>query len=190
MATVMESPASPYFRDAHRIQRVRRRMRSAPRGKAGGDVQFDVRSAILILLLLATAGCSPSESPIPATRNQLVLSSDLGQGNPWLKEAKKRFGENVFLLYCHGGPAGDPDGRWWLSPQYGPGLAPTHGVAVILHALMPDRDIVFISCNEAGSSLGVARCYYCRRKVLSRPEYNPEYPDCAWSIWEFVCDVP
>lgn len=148
-----------------------------------------------ILLLIAT-GCAAephevSTAPLNATASctELILSPDVySYGDTWLIEARTRF-PDPFIVYCHGG---SDYGQWWLSPRGHRDFATVESIAIVLHAMMPNRDIVFIACNQGGEPLNVPRCWHARRIVSSVPQSGTRLPVCPFwcaSIGEFVCDA-
>jgi hypothetical protein len=114
--------------------------------------------------------------------------------NFWRTEARRRF-DNPFLFVCHGADYGKcypHPSNWQACPKIDgmPGLLDEDSIAWTLHSLMPNRDIVFISCNPHKLKLTAPRCwYYPKGNVWSHPYWStPSKVPCdtAACIWEFV----
>lgn len=123
----------------------------------------------------------------------------------WLQSARKRF-VNPVIFSCHGGYEYKykmVDGErieyreWYLYPDEPREKMPADSAAKTLANLYPDRDVVFMACNEYGHTLTVRRVFYARQKVWIVPdEYQSPFKflqhetlrdwDSVGSIWEFV----
>ncbi len=104
----------------------------------------------------------------------------------WRVEAKKRF-RDPFIFVCHGNT--DSDGEWRLYPDQPMRRMSVEAAAQMLHALMPEREIVLIVCNPDGLELHVPHVWYAKNSCWVRPGPNwrfTPFPDyCTGSIYDF-----
>jgi hypothetical protein len=154
-------------------------------------------------------GGKPLESPVTGTH--LVWGKSIGAGVEfWEAEASNRF-KKPYVFVCHGSKSAPHNGVWVCVPDEG---IKTYGktsdeneyyesprpdsnedtVAWVLHDLMPDRDIVFISCNPNKLKITAPRVwYYPNGSVWSYPWWAANRkapPGVADSIYQFVEGKP
>jgi hypothetical protein len=137
----------------------------------------------------AVVGCSkPPVGEIDRPRlDYLCWSKNLRWGNAeWLEEARTRF-KDPFVFTVHGN-TNRPD--WRIAPDKKYVNADIECVGWLLHSLMPDRDVVLISCNSDGRKPRLPRrVWYADRTVAARPwwawELGPPFPDDVGCIWQF-----
>lgn len=154
--------------------------------------------ALLILLSLVLCGCSSPQKAPPAVLRWSDGSLGKFYGDLWLAEARTRFSDPVVLL-CHGTTTTvhHRDGRteriWTTAPDSPRHKLSLQQIAEVLHEVWPDRDLVYVCCNEDGHELTVPRAWYARSTVWALPD---KYAGVAHetargsgyvgSIWEFT----
>lgn len=144
---------------------------------------------LLFWWVILSAGCrAPHVSRQDGYGNTVAWNRNIAHGrDDWLAEARKRFA-NPFIVVVHGDTS---DGKhWWIAPDNKGAKANIEAVGLILHSLMPDRDVVFVSCNAAGLTPHLPkRVWFARKAVWSEPEgasIIPPDDDCVADIWAFV----
>jgi hypothetical protein len=137
-----------------------------------------------------TFGCS--SPPYGTAGHSASLNRNLRHApDPWLREARKRF-KDPFVFVVHGESLG---GLWWIDADEDAVSANISAVGYVLHAAMPNRDVVLISCNAGAVRPKLPkRVWYCpTSEVWAVPgddcRYHPFKRDWEWyagSIWDFV----
>lgn len=134
-------------------------------------------------------GCAPA--PYRAgrcDRDYLAWSANISQGQgPWLAKARRRF-RDPFVFVCHGDTS---DGMsWWVAPDDRRAEGNIEIVGKLLHEMLPQRDVVLVSCNAAGVKPHLPRrVWYSTTTVWSLPQSAYPLPVPNWacgSIWDFV----
>jgi hypothetical protein len=133
-------------------------------------------------------GCA-SRGEIDRPRlDTLAWSRNIAHGQKaWLTEARKRFSD-PFVFVVHGDTH---DGKsWWCAPDDAAAEANITAVGKLLHDLMPDRDVVLVSCDTKGVVPRLPkRVWAARRTVWSAPRSACLFPppdNVCSSIFEFV----
>jgi hypothetical protein len=136
---------------------------------------------------LCLSGCRSPVTRADITTDTLAWSANIDSGrDEWLAEARKRF-DNPFVFVVHGDT--DDGKNWWVAADDKSRRANIEAIGGLLHSLMPDRDIVLISCNERGLTPKLPkRVWYVRRNCWSYPRGSswlsaPKH--VADTIWEF-----
>jgi hypothetical protein len=152
------------------------------------------RRSIAAVYFAALLLFRPQEGRCPTTlpeADKLVWSEDIDHScNGWVREAQTRF-PHPFVFICHG--LEDSDKVWTLNPDNRTTGTDTETVAWVLSTMMPDRDIVLITCNQHGLRLKnpPPNVWYSTGPVWSKPRRfcgpQEQPPDRhTSSIWEFV----
>jgi hypothetical protein len=154
------------------------------------DASFWLFAAWWVCLSQGCGAPSPSHRPSrsDAYGNTLCWSGNIAHGrDEWLAEARTRF-KDPFVFVCHGNTE---DGKtWWAASDDKYVTADIEAVGKLLHDLMPDRDVVLISCNDKAITPRLPKrvWYSPKRNVWSRPAWACIFeppPNVATDIWEF-----
>jgi hypothetical protein len=162
-----------------------------------------MRHALIILCLLLV-GCAkaPKQDVPPAV--MLNWSGETipdGWIHAWYVEARKRF-DNPVIVACHGntvgvvGKDGKVDKVWMASADPPRKALPIQQIAEVMANIYPDRDVVYICCNEGGHKITVPRAWVAPAIVWAMPDSFPgtvfwreTKRGCGYvgSIYEFEC---
>jgi len=133
----------------------------------------------LFLACLLLIGCARSTAQHVTPKGSLAISwsSDISARLPgWVEAWERYLNRPVLVLMCHGGP--DDDGTWILDPDWPRPEIPVEHAAWVLRDFSEGRQVVILSCNEAGSVLHVPGVKYARQVVASK--FNRFYPGRAY----------
>lgn len=168
-------------------------------------------SVLLVLTTLVGCTISPPVKNDPLTNadnpnklgNIISWNDDLNHtAYLWLDKARDRFVDPV-VFTVHGGyefidtQVGDrtiTTVEWWVFPDAPRKKMSAQTAADTVANLYPDRDILFVVCNENGYELRTPRVFYAKQDIWTVPDkafplmFREQTRDfgSTGNIWEFV----
>lgn len=157
-----------------------------------------MRTFLLIILAAMFSGCAEMPKSLPADRKPLpkfitlVWSTGFSQSAvaAWEAQIIQRWPDrNVAVVFCHGTDDGHP---WQLAPDAPLKHMPVENAAAMLHAILPGRLLVIVSCNHSAADIKTPDVAFARKRVWIRPGPDERYSldddavvNDAGNIWEF-----